>query len=123
MKNRKIPVTFFALGVIQCLIRYFLIGVIGLICLLIGFITRSKAIPLGFCIILFWILLSIIDEIRICHTIKNDSSRSDVNEIFDKLFGEEEMMKKVLNGGRDASIDDVMKELFNDKKGDKNDEE
>ena len=122
MKNRKIPVAFFALGVIQCLIRYFLMGVIGLACLLIGFITHSKAIPFGFCIILFWILLSIIDEIRICHTIKKDNSRSDINEIFDKLFGEEEMMKKVLNEGKDASID-IMKELFNDKKGDDNDEE
>ena len=122
MKNRKIPFAFFALGVIQCLIRYFLIGVMGLICLLIGIITHSKAIQFGFCIILLWILLSIIDEIRICHTIRKDHSRSDLNEFYDKFFGEEEMMRKVLDEGKDASID-IMKELLKNKKGDDNDEE
>lgn len=122
MKNRKIPFAFFVFGVIQCLIRYFLIGIMGLICLLIGIITHSKAVQFGFCMILLWILFSIIDEIRICHTIRKDNSRSDLNEIYDKLFGEEEIMKKVLDEGKDASID-IMKELLNNKKGDDNDEE
>lgn len=122
MKNRKIPFAFFVFGVIQCLIRYFLIGILGLICLLIGIITHSKAVQFGFCMILLWILFSIIDEIRICHTIRKDNSRSDLNEIYDKLFGEEEIMKKVLDEGKDASID-IMKELLNNKKGDDNDEE
>ncbi|MDE5778339.1 MAG: hypothetical protein K2I10_07560, partial [Lachnospiraceae bacterium] len=73
MKNRKIPFAFFVFGVIQCLIRYFLIGIMGLICLLIGIITHSNAVQFGFCMILLWILFSIIDEIRICHTIRKDN--------------------------------------------------
>lgn len=93
---------------------------LGLLCLLIGAIIHSKAIQFGFCIILFWILFSVIDEIRICYAIRKDSSRSDVNEIYDKLFGEEEMMKKLLNEGKDIGI---MKERFNNRKGDDNDEE
>ncbi|MCM1497760.1 MAG: hypothetical protein NC124_04765 [Clostridium sp.] len=117
MKNRKIPFAFFVFGVVQCLIRYFLIGVVGLACLLIGMLTHSGAVQFGFCMILLWILLSILDEIRICHTIRKENSRSDLNEIYDKLFGEEELMKKVLDEGKDASMD-IMKELLNNKKGD-----
>ncbi|MCI8508210.1 MAG: hypothetical protein HFJ06_06590 [Lachnospiraceae bacterium] len=45
-----------------------------------------------------------------------------ISELFcDKLFGEEEIMRKVLDEGKDASID-IMKELLNNKKGDDNDE-
>lgn len=117
MNNRKVPFAFFVLGVIQCLIRYFFIGAAGLICLVVGLITRSMAVQFGIILLLFWILLSILDEIRICNTIRKDNSNEEVNEIFDKLFGEEEVMKKVLEEGKDKSKD-IIREMKNHKKGD-----
>lgn len=122
MNNRKIPFAFFVLGVVQCLIRYFLIGFLGLICLMLGLITHSEAVQFGIMILLFWVLLSILDEIRICYTIKQDSSNEELNEIFDKFFGEEELMKKVLDEGKDIS-EDIIKEMKNYKKGDERHEE
>lgn len=117
MNNRKIPFAFFVLGVVQCLIRYFLIGVAGIICLIIGLITRGVAVQFGVILLLFWILFSILDEIRICRTIKRESNNAEVNEIFDRFFGEEELMKKVLDEGKDVSKD-IVRNMKNYKKGD-----
>lgn len=122
MNNRKIPFAFFVLGVVQCLIRYFLIGVAGIICLIIGLITRGVAVQFGVILLLFWILFSILDEIRICRTIKRESNNAEVNEIFDRFFGEEELMKKVLDEGKDVSKD-IVRNMKNYKKGDERHEE
>ena len=70
---------------------------------------------------LFWVLISILDEIRLCHIIKKGSSNAEVNEIFDRFFGEEELMKKVLEQGKDTR-EDIMREIKYEK-GDKKDEE
>lgn len=121
MNNRKIPFSFFVLGVVQCLIRYFLIGVAGIISLIAGFITHSVAVQFGIIILIFWILFSVLDEIRLCHTIKRESSNAEVNEMFDKFFGEEELMKKVLEGK--ATSEDVMREMKKYEKGDERHEE
>ncbi len=122
MNNRKIPFAFFVLGVVQCLIRYFLIGVAGIICLIIGLITRGVAVQFGVILLLFWILFSILDEIWICRTIKRESNNAEVNEIFDRFFGEEELMKKVLDEGKDVSKD-IVRDMKNYKKGDERHEE
>lgn len=115
MSNRKIPFSFFVLGVVQCLIRYFLIGIVGLACLFIGLINQSAAVQLGIIILLFWFFLSIIDEIKICHTIKENSSNAEVNEIFDKLFGKEEKMKKLLEERKGISGNTMKKNENYDK--------
>lgn len=121
MNNRKIPFSFFVLGVIQCVIRYFLIGVAGIICLIVGFITHSAAVQFGIILLLFWILISILDEIRLCYIIKKGSDNAEVNEIFDKFFGEEELMKKALKGKETS--EDVMRKMKKYEKGDERHEE
>lgn len=122
MNNRKIPIAFFIFGVIQCLIRFFVIGAIGLICLVVGLISQSIALEVGALLIIGWILIAVIDEVRVCHTIKTDSSNSEVNEIFDSMFGEDELMKKVLDEGKDVTKD-IIKEMKNHQKGDDKSEE
>ncbi len=83
---------------------------------------RNIALEIGAVLLIAWVLISIIDEIRICHTIKTDSSNSNVNQIFDSFFGEDELMKKVLDEGKDVTKN-IMKEMKNYKKGDDESEE
>lgn len=104
MNQRKIPFLFFVFGVIQCMIRTMLIGAIGLVCALLGLIMRNRLWQAGIVISLLWLLISILDEIRICHTIKTTSDNPQVNEIFDKLFGEEQVMKKTLDEAAERII-------------------
>lgn len=122
MNNRKIPAAFFVFGVIQCLIRFFWVGAIGLICLVVGLISRSIALEVGALLIIGWILIAVVDEVLVCHTIKTDSSNSEVNQIFDSMFGEDELMKKLLNEGKDIT-NDIVKEMKNYQKGDDESEE
>ncbi len=104
MNKRKIPFLFFVFGVIQCMIRTMFIGAIGLVCALLGLIMRNRLSQAGIVISIFWLLISILDEIRICHTIKTTSDNPQVNEIFDKLFGEEQVMKKTLDEAAERII-------------------
>ena len=85
LNKRKIPVAFFVFGVIQHLIRYFVVAVIGLICLLTGGLTSSRVTQFGLSMLLFWIIISVVEETKICHTIKKDQSRSDLNGFYDTL--------------------------------------
>ncbi|MGN0438792.1 MAG: hypothetical protein ACI4F4_09740 [Lachnospiraceae bacterium] len=120
--NRKIPPVFFLLGIINCMIRFFPVGAIGLICTLIGLIFGSVITEIGIALLIFWILVSIIEEIQICYTIKANHDNEELNEIFDKMFGEDKLMEQVLKGEKDASRD-ILNELTNNKKGDDKDEE
>lgn len=120
--NRKIPPAFFLLGILNCMIRFFPIGAIGLICSLIGLTIGSVITEIGIALLIFWVLLSIIEEIKICFTIKADHDNEELNEIFDKMFGEEKLMEQVLKGEKDASRE-ILDEMTNNKKGDDKDEE
>ncbi|MBD5542865.1 MAG: hypothetical protein HDR01_01125 [Lachnospiraceae bacterium] len=78
------------------MIRIVFIGALGLICSLCGLIMRNRLSQVGIVILGLWFLLAILDEIRICHTIKN-TDNPQVNEAFDQMFGEEQEMKKLLD--------------------------
>lgn len=104
MNKRKIPFLFFVLGVMQCMIRTLFIGALGMIFSLVGLIMRNRLSQVGIGIFGLWLLLSILDEIRICHTIKSTSDNPQVNEFFDKMFGEEQVMKKTLDEATERII-------------------
>lgn len=103
MNQRKIPFLFFVLGVMQCMIRTLFIGALGMVFSLVGLIMRNRLSQIGIGIFGLWLLLSILDEIRICHTIKT-TDNPQVNEFFDKMFGEEQMMKKTLDEATERII-------------------
>lgn len=104
MNQRKIPFLYFVIGVTLCMIRTLFIGALGLIFSLVGLIMRNRLSQVGIGIFGLWLLISILDEIRICHTIKSTSDNPQVNEIFDKLFGEEQVMKKTLDEATERII-------------------
>lgn len=104
MNHRKIPFLFFVLGVMQCMIRTLFIGALALICSLLGLIMRNSLSQIGIAMFVLWLLISILDEIRICHTIKTTSDNPQVNQIFDQMFGEEQLMKKTLDEATERII-------------------
>lgn len=104
MNQRKIPFLFFVFGVMHCMTRTIFIGALGLVCALLGLVLRNRLSQIGIVISILWLLISILDEIRICHTIKTTRDNPQVNEIFDQLFGEEQVMKKILDEATERII-------------------
>ncbi|MCM1160522.1 MAG: hypothetical protein NC412_04785 [Roseburia sp.] len=86
------------------MIRTLFIGALALICSLLGLIMRNRLSKIGIAMFVLWLLISILDEIRICHTIKTTSDNPQVNQIFDQMFGEEQLMKKTLDEATERII-------------------
>lgn len=85
--KRKYPLSFFILGVLQNLIRYFLIGLLGLVLFIIGVMGAPIYKKIGTVILVGYILFSIIPQIFIRSSILKDSDNHEFNEFMNAAFG------------------------------------
>lgn len=87
--KRKYPVSYFILGVFQNFVRYFLIGLIGIVLLVIGFIGVHICKIVGTIVLLCYVLLCIIEQLFIRSASLKQSDNPEFNQIMDSLFGVE----------------------------------
>ena len=80
-----------------CMIRTFFVGVVAIVCLLAGMITKNNLVMAGIVILALWLLYAVIDEARICSTLKTTGNDEKVDDLLDDLFGEKQLMKKTLD--------------------------
>ena len=86
--KRKYPVSFFFFGVLGNLLRYIIIGLIGLALLIIGFFGVDACIIAGAIVLACYLLLCIIRQISIRSTCLKESGNPDFDELIDGAFGE-----------------------------------
>lgn len=85
--KRKYPLSFFLLGVLQNLIRYFLIGLIGFVFIIIGVIGVPICNIIGMMVLAGYLLLSIIEQLFIRSSILKESDNHEFNQFMDAAFG------------------------------------
>ena len=85
--EKKVPCFLFPFGVIQNLIRCFLIGLIGLVLLIIGAIWVPICKIIGITILACYILLSIIKQCFIRAASLKESDNPEFDQFMDAAFG------------------------------------
>jgi hypothetical protein len=85
--KRKYPFTFFILGVFQNMIRYFLIGFIGFVILIIGVIGVPICKIVGLFVVTIYLLLCIIEQLFIRSISLKESNNQEFNQFMDAAFG------------------------------------
>ena len=85
--KRKYPLSYFFLGALQNLIRYFLIGLIGLVLLIIGLAGVHICQVIGAIVLTCYLLLCIIGQFFIRSACLKESNHPDFNQFMDGAFG------------------------------------
>lgn len=95
--KRKYPVSFFLLGILHNLIRYLLIGIIGLVLLVIGFFGVNICKIIGAIVIICYFLQCIIEQFFIRSTILKESDNPEFNNFMDNAFGNNDYDKNTFS--------------------------
>lgn len=85
--KRKYPMSFFVIGIMQNLVKYVLIGLIGALFLIIGFFGTDMCITIGIIVLICYFLLCVIEQFIIRSSILKESSSPEFNEFMDSVFG------------------------------------
>lgn len=85
--NRKYPMSFFIIGLLQNLVKYAFIGLISAILLIIGFLGVDICKIIGTIILAVYFLLCVIEQIFIRSAIIKESDNPEFNKFMDQAFG------------------------------------
>lgn len=85
--KRKYPVSFFFLGVLQNFVRYFVIGLIGLVFLVIGVSGVHICKIIGTIVLVCYLLLCVAMQFFIRFTILKKSNNPEFDKFMNDAFG------------------------------------
>jgi hypothetical protein len=85
--KRKYPTSFFVIGIMQNLVKYVFISLIGALFLIIGFLGTDMCITIGIIILICYFLLCVIEQFIIRSAILKESNSPEFNEFMDGAFG------------------------------------
>lgn len=88
--KRKYPGSLFLLGVLQNGIRYFLIGLLGLVLFIIGSMAVPVCKTIGTIVLIGYGLLCVIEQFVIRHVCLKESDHPEFNTMMDDLLGVDE---------------------------------
>ncbi len=85
--KRKYPMYFFIMGIIQNLVKYVFIGLIGVIFLIVGLFGPDICKTIGSIILTVYFLICVIEQFFIRSAILKESDNPEFNELMDETFG------------------------------------
>lgn len=85
--KRKYPMSFFIMGILQNLVRYAFIGLIGALFLIIGTFGADICKTIGIIIFICYFLLCFIEQFIIRFVSLKESNNPEFNEFMDGAFG------------------------------------
>ncbi|WP_455716556.1 hypothetical protein, partial [Anaerosporobacter sp.] len=88
--KRKYPITLFLLGMISNAIRYFVIGLLGIVFVFIGLFAGKGCMIFGLVILMGYVVLCTIEQIKIRNATLNTSGNSEVDKLLDAILGAED---------------------------------
>jgi hypothetical protein len=85
--KRKYPMSIFIIGIIQNLVKYVFIGLVGVLFLIIGFFGNDIFITIGRIILICYFILCVMEQFIIRSASLKESSNPEFNEFMDAAFG------------------------------------
>jgi hypothetical protein len=85
--NRKYPILFFFMGLLQSMIRYFFIGLIGIVLWIIGLYGIEFCKVCSVIILAGYLLICVVEQIIFCFVSLQESENPELNEFLDIAFG------------------------------------